>query len=769
MGGRGVGGFESTDGCASIAVVEAELTGRATNRGELATPGAPEPVTRSAVSLIVAVDSIHAGLARSIKAMQRAVSGEDFEVIVASREAWPQAPDGVRVVVYESTSRGDRLDRASEEAGGDILAFVDDRVRIEPGWATAVRRIFEDPEVTVAGGPILPRHHSRGERVAAAILTRRVVSTPGTHIAHAEKPRTVRELAGSNLVVRAGAWRSIGGFQSPSPGGEAVRLCHKLRLLRGDKIHYRPQLAVRQTVRAFPRPFLSEVVTYGRARGDLARRLPEAAPLVPYGLPTLLLVVLLAHLALIPLHLFAVARIGLLALTAAFLAEGVSVMLGRGRFADRVLAAFALPVVTLAYGAGFLRGFLGPDLGEISPPRRREQSMRVLIFNWRDVAHPWAGGAEAYLHEIGRGMVARGMEVGWVSQRYSGAKRVEVIDGIRIHRVGGRLTLYPLAALSYLLRLRKRYDVIVDGSNGIPFFTPVFCRRPKVMLVHHVHQEVFRRELPRYSRWLALWLEGWLVPRIYRRTPVVAVSNSTRDGLTAIGFRREQIAIVHNGVAAPRPSVLTTRSAVPTILCMGRLKPQKSIDVMLRAMPAVLEREPQARLDIVGQGSDRTRLERLAWSLGLAHQVRFHGYLPSRARDELAARAWVAVCPSAFEGWGLVCVEASVRGLPVVAADVPGLRDAVRHGVTGLLVPHGDSDALARALLDLFADPDARLRMGDAGREWAAQHSWERSTAEFVAQLTKVTPGHRAAPVGDADLEAHSDHQYEELSTEHAV
>jgi glycosyltransferase involved in cell wall biosynthesis len=751
-----------------MAVVEAELTGRTRDRGELTTRATPQPQTRSAISLIVAVDSIHPGLDRSIRAMQKAVSAEEFEVIVASRDAWPQAPDGVRVVAYDSASRGDRLDRASEAAGGDILAFVDDRVRLEPGWAKSIRRVFDDPEVTVAGGPILPRHHGRGERVASAILTRRVVSTPGTHIAHAEKPRTVRELAGSNLIVRTSAWRSIGGFQSPSPGGEAVRLCHKLRLLRGDKIHYRPELAVRQTVRPFPGRFLSDVLTYGRARGDLARRLPEAAPLVPYGLPTLVLVVLVAHLALIPLHLFAVAKIGLLVLTAAFLAEGLSVMLGRGRFTDRVLAAFALPVVTLAYGAGFLRGFLGPDLGEISPPRLREQPMRVLIFNWRDVAHPWAGGAEAYLHEIGRGMVARGMEVGWVSQRYSGAKRVEVIDGIRIHRVGGKLTLYPFAAVSYMLRLRKRYDVVVDGSNGIPFFTPLFCRRPKVMLVHHVHQEVFRRELPRYSRWLALWLEGWLVPRVYRRTPVVAVSNSTRDGLTAIGFRRDQIAIVHNGVATPRPSVVSTRSAVPTILCMGRLKPQKSIDVLLRAMPAVLKAAPEARLDIVGQGSDRTRLERLAWSLGLAHQVRFHGYLPSRARDDLAARAWVAVCPSAFEGWGLVCVEASARGLPVVAADVPGLRDAVRHGITGLLVPHGDSDALAQSLLDLFANPEARLRMGDAGQEWAAQHSWERSTAEFVAQLTKLTPAHRTASVADG-LEAHGDLQYEELSTEHAV
>ena len=739
--------------------------------GEFARETPDDAVTRTAITLVVAVDALHRGLRRSIRAMQDAVASEEFEVIVASRTPWPDAPEGVTVVVNESASRGDRLDRASEQAGGDILAFVDDRVRLTPGWATAVRRVFDDPDVTVAGGPILPRFHSRGERVAAAILQRRVRSTPGTHIAHAEKRRTVREVAGSNLIVRTSAWRSIGGFQSPTPGGEAVRLCHKLRLLRGDRVHYCPELAVRQTVRAFPGPFLAEVRTYGRARGDLARRLPEAAPLVPYGVPTLVLIALIAHLALIPFHLFAVARIGLLLIAAGFVGEAVSVLLGRGRFADRLLAALALPVVTLTYGAGFLRGFLGPDQGEISPPRVRAQPLRVLIFNWRDIAHPWSGGAEAYLHEIGRGMVARGIEVGWVSQRFSGAKRVEVIDGIRIHRVGGRITLYPLAAVSYMLRLRKRYDVVVDGSNGVPFFTPLYCRLPKVMLVHHVHQEVFRRELPGYSRWLALWLEGWLVPRVYRRTPVIAVSNSTREHLVDLGFRRDQVSIVHNGVVISAGQAPATRSIIPTILCMGRLKPQKSIDVLLRAMPAVLEEVPGARLDIVGQGPDRTRLERLAWSLGLAHQVRFHGYLPGRDRDEVAGRAWLAVCPSAFEGWGLVCVEASARGLPVIAADVAGLRDAVRDGITGVLVPHGDSAALAGAIVNLFSDPDTRRAMGDAGREWAAQHSWDRSTNEFVAELAGLVPDRAGVPMADRGHVAsrRDDHQYEDLSAEHAV
>jgi glycosyltransferase involved in cell wall biosynthesis len=164
-------------------------------------------------------------------------------------------------------------------------------------------------------------------------------------------------------------------------------------------------------------------------------------------------------------------------------------------------------------------------------------------------------------------------------------------------------------------------------------------------------------------------------------------------------------------------------------------------------MPAVLRRFPETVLDIVGQGPERHRLERLTWSLGLASCVRFHGYVPNGMRDELIARAWVAVCPSAFEGWGIACVEASAHGIPVVASRVPGLEDSVRDGVTGVLFPSGDSEALAVELVALLGDPARRHAMGQAGRAWAAEHTWERSAAAFEAVVGGLLPQwHPGAP-----------------------
>ncbi len=693
---------------------------------------------RPEISLIVAVDAVDGGTRRSIEAMQAVVHDAPVEVIVASREPIADAPSGVTVVVYDVPSRGDRYDRAVERARGSLLAFSEIRMRLPADWAQRVLDAFANPAISVAGGPVLPRSWWRGERVSALILNRHVGATPVGHLNRPEPAAEVTELAGSNLVIRRDVFRAVGGFQSPSVGGEAVRLCYKVRAILERPITYLPALAVSATARRFPGPFLGDIASFGRARGDLARRYRELAPLLPYGLPTLTVALAATELALVALRRWDAAIVCGAVLLVAYLVQAVRMIFGPGRWTDRLLAAGGLPLVPLTYGSAFVRGFLGPSQSEVSH-RGGDRRPRVLIINWRDITNPQAGGAEVYMHEIGRRWSDQGIEVRWLCRRYPRSLKYETVDGIAVQRVGGRFTLYLMAPLAYLRHLRGRFDVIIDCENGIPFFTPLYSRTPRVLLVHHVHSEIFRRETRPPLRWIGLFLERRLMPRVYRKSPVVAVSESTRDDLVAIGFRPERITVVHNGVRSV-PAVPPQPAEQPRIVYVGRLTPQKCVDVLIKAMPDVLRAFPDARLDIVGQGPDRMRLERLAWTLKLAHHVRFHGYLSAMERDELIALAWVAVCPSAFEGWGVSCVEASARGVPVVASNVNGLRDAVRDGETGVLVPHGDSAALAAVVVDLLADPERRGQMGAAGWRWAALHSWDRS-ASAMQSVVAGYPG----------------------------
>jgi glycosyltransferase involved in cell wall biosynthesis len=683
----------------------------------------------------------------SVRALESSVAGTDSQVVVTCHEPWTDAPDDVEVVVSPSASLGDRYDAATKSARGDLLAFVGGRVTVRPGWGAEVIRAFaEDPDLLVAGGPVIPTGDRRGQRISAQVITKYLRGTPAAHNARRVPSRQVREVGAENLAIRSDAFWAVGGFQTPAGGGgESVRLCYKVRHLLDGKIKTEAGLAATAPAPSFPGQLLRNVSEYGRSRGCMARRLPEAAPLFPFALPSVSL--LLGAVLVFTLVFAARSNILLAAVAAAsalFAFSALESMRGfrtQGSLAVGMLAGFVLPVVVFAYGASFFRGYLGRNLEEISPPRDRgrEAVPRVLIINWRDVTHPHAGGAEAYMHQIARRWAAMGVEVGWLTQRHSGSRRSEVIDQIQIHRAGGRLTQYPMACVYYLARLRKRYDVIIDCENGIPFFSPLYSRLPKVLVIHHVHLEIFQKHVPRGLRWMVIWLEGSLMPWLYRNDQVVTVSEDTRSDTIGLGFKDDKVTVVTNGVVPPASTPIG-RSSTPTILSMGRLTPQKSVDVLIRAIPLILERFPQLQVDIVGQGPDRTRLERLTWSMGLTRHVRFHGYVPGELRDEIAASAWIAVCASAFEGWGVVCMEASARGLPIVGSRVHGLREAIRDGETGLLFEYGNERGLADAALMLLTDPELRMQMGQAGRAWADLHTWDKSASEFAAVMARSSP-----------------------------
>jgi glycosyltransferase involved in cell wall biosynthesis len=690
------------------------------------------------MSIVIAAGVPDSQLRRHVEAVRNSVIAEQTEIIVACETLWVDPPEGVRVVfVSRSASRGDKLDQASEEAQGEILVFLEQGDLFRTGWQERAFELMKDPTVGAAGGPhAMAAGATASERAARLMLGSRFGSGPLRYRFVETSPRDVLELPTTNLVVRRSSFVAVGGLQSPTPLGDDTRLCYKLRTLLGQRVVYEPALAVEAPAAGLA-ALMSLMFRWGRQRGDLTRRLPQTSKPVPYALPSIGLLAMVVALALSP---FMVASRGaVLAAAATYLFAGLVLMLGSRQVRAGGLAAAGIPLTHLVYGAGFLKGYFGPHLGEVRLPAPSHQGPRILICNWRDITHPWGGGAEMYMHQIARRWAQAGCDVGWLCQRSRGANRVETIDGIRIHRIGGGFSGYPLAAMAYLFRLRKRYDAIVDCENGIPFFTPLYARKPVTLLVHHLHSDVFRRELPRWIRWLPLWMESWLMPRVYANCPVVAVSASTQVDLEARGFERGRITRILNGVELPPPSS-TRRSDSPLIVHLGRLKAYKSVDVLLRAMPQVLAAHPDARLAIVGQGPERARLECLAWSLGLAGSVRFYGYLEKSLRNNLLAKAWLTVCPSAFEGYGVVCVEANSWGLPVVAANVPGLRDSVRDGATGVLVPHGNVGRLAEEITALIEDPARREAMGNAGRNWAAAHDWQRSAESFLEVIGGFAP-----------------------------
>ncbi|MFI8520701.1 glycosyltransferase family 4 protein [Streptomyces sp. NPDC085481] len=361
----------------------------------------------------------------------------------------------------------------------------------------------------------------------------------------------------------------------------------------------------------------------------------------------------------------------------------------------------------------------------------------LAFLNWRDPWHPDAGGAEAYAHEIARRFSAAGAHVTFVSSRYPGSRTLEYRDGMRIVRGGGTFGVYAAAA-AHLLRNRHAYDAVVDFQNGIPFFSPLFTPRwtADLCVIHHVHQEQFDVRFRWPMNAVGRLLEKQVSRRVYRGRPVVVVSPSTREGARReLGFGNP-LYIVPNGRPAGVPAAPGgERSDTPALTVVSRLMPQKRVDLLVRAMPALLRRVPGLRLDVCGDGPELPALRELADGLGVASAIVFHGRVTDARKEELFHHAWLTVVPSVAEGWGLTVIEANAVGTPALAYDVPGLRDAIQPGVNGrLLDPSADlADGVAAALAEL-ADPAARDLAATRCRAWAAAFSWDES-AERLAQV----------------------------------
>ena len=366
--------------------------------------------------------------------------------------------------------------------------------------------------------------------------------------------------------------------------------------------------------------------------------------------------------------------------------------------------------------------------------------MRILILNWRDPTHPWAGGAEVYLHELAKRWIAAGHQVTWFSSRHPSQARFEQTAGFRFMRAGGFFSVFLAAPLYYLLYCSGRFDVILDSANGIPFFTPLYSQTPTIALVHHVHKQVFYYELPPGMAHIANWLEQYAAPMIYRDTRFITVSPSSRQAIIDIGVPEDQISLVFNGVDCDRfqPG---RKSDTPLIVYLGRLRRYKSVDIAIRALAMLANVMPALRLGIAGSGPAATDLRALAMDLGVADRVQFYGRVSEDEKIALLQQAHLVLNPSLKEGWGLTVLEANACGTPVIGADVPGLRDSICHGQTGYLVPYGDPHCLAEAIHQFLCDSRQRREMGARALEWSRSFSWDRSAEKCLHILGAAANG----------------------------
>ena len=365
------------------------------------------------------------------------------------------------------------------------------------------------------------------------------------------------------------------------------------------------------------------------------------------------------------------------------------------------------------------------------------------MLNWRDLASPWAGGAEVQIHAVAERLVGRGHEVRLLASRFPGCAPAAEIAGVQVRRHGTWWNAnFALHAAARRELATGRWDVVLEDVNKIPFFTPLVARVPVVVLVPHLFgTTIYRETNPLLGTYI--WLLERPFPWVYRRCLTMPVSESTRADLLRRGIAPERAIVVHNGLDFARYQLLPPppRSSRPTLVHLGRLMRYKSADVAVRALAHVRAELPEARLVLAGDGPDQPRLEALARRLGVAGAVEFRGFVPHAEKVRLLWESHVLLNPSPKEGWGLTVLEANACGVPVVASRRPGLVDSVRDGETGRLVPYGDAAAFAAAALELLADPALRERYAEHARAWAQRFTWDEAAIQTERVLRQAVEG----------------------------
>ena len=366
--------------------------------------------------------------------------------------------------------------------------------------------------------------------------------------------------------------------------------------------------------------------------------------------------------------------------------------------------------------------------------------MRILIINWQDIKHPLAGGAEVHLHEIFERIVDMGHQVTLFSCGFPNAKKEENINGIRVIRAGARSYFNFILPFYYFGKLRKeKYDIVVLDINKIPFFTPFFIRHPRAGIVHHFFGKAIFLEASFPINYYVYFAEK-LFLKIYRKLPILYYSPSTRDEMIKDGFPEENFHYVPIAVNLEHYRVLddVPKEKTPLIAYLGRIKRYKSIDHILSAMPKVIEKVPDVKLAIIGDGDDRPRLEEMSKNLGISDRVIFTGFVSEDEKVRWLNRAWIVLSPSSKEGWGLTMTEANACGTPVIAANSPGLRDAVKDGETGILYPYGDIESLGDNIIKLLTDDNLRNKLRDGGLKSAKRYTWDDAAKITLNVLEKI-------------------------------
>ncbi len=377
-----------------------------------------------------------------------------------------------------------------------------------------------------------------------------------------------------------------------------------------------------------------------------------------------------------------------------------------------------------------LRPFTSMSLSEIADWAGLRH---IEVVAWRDHDDPEAGGSELHAHRILSAWSSAGLSVDMITSSVVGAPERIERDGYRVARRKGRYAIFPDTVAAGLVGRLGRGDGLVEIWNGMPFFSPLWARCPRVVFLHHVHAEMWNMVLPPGLARLGNLIERRVAPPVYRKSRIITLSSSSKAEIVQLlKLPAENISVVPPGVE-PRFSPGSERSESPLVVAVGRLVPVKRFELLIDALLQLKRRHPDLRAVIAGEGYERPALEARIRAGNASDWISLPGFVDDDALVDLYQKAWVVTSSSLREGWGMTVTEAGACETPAVVSRIGGHKDAVTDRESGVLFD--DPDEMIDALDLLLTDEVTRKRLGIGASDHAARYRWDATARAVLAVL----------------------------------
>lgn len=334
----------------------------------------------------------------------------------------------------------------------------------------------------------------------------------------------------------------------------------------------------------------------------------------------------------------------------------------------------------------------------------RKSKVHLLFLSWRDIKAPKKGGAEVFTHEMLKNVDKDHFHITHISPHFTGGEKDEILDGVHYKRRGNIATVI-LYAMVYYFKNKKNIDYVIDQCNEHRFFTPFWLPRDKrILFIHQFGRELWRRNLKFPFSEIGFRLED-TITKIYRRGYTFTVSPSTEKDLLAIGFKKDKIGILPEGInfLPWPPEQFLKKEETITFTYVGRFARYKGIDSAIEAYGQLKMEYPELKMWIVGKEKEAFKAEVLQpiidkYHLVVNEDITFHGFVSEEKKLELMSRSHALLYPSDREGWGLTVTEAGAVGTPSIVYNSPGLIDAVDQGHAGYITSDNSDKGLLKIM-----------------------------------------------------------------------